>query len=220
MTSSGTWLKPGENEVKDKANAFAVKEGYAEFENVLFPRAGAFLALLDECRQEAHCLDALYDVTVAYSKPYHPVKIGTANPPSVLLLSGGGPDAPKEVHFHVKRFPLPAGMPEGEEGVTKWLFDNYVEKEALLNKFEAANPHTFPGPERSTPLDLTNLVLHQLFLLASLLALLHGMRTWLGQTTVLAFLGFGVVAAAAAATGDSNPALEKGAPVNLIKKKE
>jgi len=168
----GTWLKPGENEVKDKANAFAVKEGYAEFENVLFPRAGAFLALLDECRQEAHCLDALYDVTVAYSKPYHPVKIGTANPPSVLLLSGGGPDAPKEVHFHVKRFPLPAGMPEGEEGVTKWLFDNYVEKEALLNKFEAANPHTFPGPERSTPLDLTNLVLHQLFLLASLLALL------------------------------------------------
>jgi len=46
------------------------------------------------------------------------------------------------------------------------------------------------------------------------------MRTWLGQTTVLAFLGFGVVAAAAAATGDSNPALEKGAPVNLIKKRE
>ena len=192
---------------------------YPELKNVLFPRAGGFVALLEEVRKQPHCLDALYDVTVAYNKPYHPVKIGTAHPPSVVLLSGGGPDAPKEVHFHVRRFALPDGIPTGEAAATKWLFDNYaVDKEALLNTFEESSPHKFPGPDRSTPLDLTVVVLHQLFLLAGLIVLLYGMHAVFGQTTVLVFMGFGVLAAAAAATGDSNPALEKESPGYGLKK--
>ena len=41
---------------------------------------------------------------------------------------------------------MPDGIPTGEEAATKWLFDNYaVDKEALLNQFEEASPHKFPG---------------------------------------------------------------------------
>ena len=65
---------------------------------------------------------------------------------------------------------------------------------------------------------MTTIVLHQLFLLVSLIVMVYGMHAAFGQTTVLVFMGFGVLAAAAAATGDSNPALEKEAPRNTMKK--
>ena len=154
----GTWIKPGEGAIQDKANEYARQNGFPELRNVLFPRSAGFVALLEEVRQPEHCLDAVYDVTVAYNRPYHPTRIGTEKPPNVVKLASGGQSAPKEVHFNVRRHVLPGGIPAGEEGAAKWLQNAYaVEKEGLLEEFHTSEPHCFPGPDRSKrPLAVTH----------------------------------------------------------------
>merc|ERR1719272_936772 len=140
----GTWITPNDLAVKEKANSFAIKSGFTELNNVLFPRANGFVALLEGMRHGPDAIDAVYDVTVAYDKPYHPVQIGTAFPPSVVQLCSASPLAPKEIHFHVTRH-LIKNIPEKKEDCAKWLCSRFaIEKEELLNQFDQSTPHTFP----------------------------------------------------------------------------
>ena len=135
-------------------------------------------------------------------KPYHPVQIGTAFPPSVVQLCSASPLAPKEIHFHVTRH-LIKNIPEKKEDCAKWLCSRFaVEKEELLNQFDLSTPHTFPGKDQSTPLYLPTLLFHQSFLILHLIFFYVGMHRYCGTIPVLIFLGLGVVAALAAATGD------------------
>tara|TARA_B100000795_G_C22742496_1_gene415982 strand:- start:474 stop:1163 length:690 start_codon:yes stop_codon:yes gene_type:complete len=61
----GTWITPNDLAVKEKANSFAIKSGFTELNNVLFPRANGFVALLEGMRHGPDAIDAVYDVTVA-----------------------------------------------------------------------------------------------------------------------------------------------------------
>ena len=51
-------------------------------------------------------IDAVYDVTVAYNKPYHSVHIGETFPPTVVQLLSANKTSPKEIHFHITRHPI------------------------------------------------------------------------------------------------------------------
>ena len=198
----GTWITPNDLAIQQKANAFAVKAGYPKLHNVLFPRANGFCALLEGMRRGPDRIDAVYDVTVAYNKPYHTVHIGQRNPPTVVQLASASAQAPKEVHFHITRH-LTTDIPEQEEEAAKWLCNRFaVEKEALLEQFDRSSPHCFPGKSKSTKLHLPSLVLHQLFLCLHLGGVYWVIQRVLGTVAVMVFLGLGVFAAVAAATGD------------------
>jgi lysocardiolipin and lysophospholipid acyltransferase len=204
----GTWITPKDTKIKDKANDFARKQGYPDLHNVLFPRANGFCALLEGMRKGPDAIDAVYDVTVAYNKPYHPVKIGTSNPPTVVQLTSSAPNAPKEVHFHITRH-LTRDIPSRTEDVSKWLCKRFaVEKENLLNEFEKNK--SFPGVDRSKPLYLPSLMLHNIFMGTNIILFYIGMHTLMGKYAVSIFLGLGVFAAIAAATGDKkNEGIDK-----------
>ena len=200
----GTWITPNDLEIKSKANAFAQKAGYPELRNVLFPRANGFCALLDGMRSSAspgdNPVDAVYDVTVAYNKPYHSVHIGEAFPPSVLALVSGSEGAPKEVHFHITRHPT-SMIPISEKEAATWLCDRFAhEKEALLDQF--AENRCFPGPDRSKPLVVPILLAHHAFLLLNLWGFYSVVNQLLGPFCVIILLGLGALAAIAAAKGD------------------
>ena len=198
----GTWITPKDVSIKKKANAFAVKAGYPELNNVLFPRANGFCALLEGMRQGPDPIDAVYDVTVAYNLPYHSVHIGESYPPTVVQLASGSLLAPKEVHFHITRHAT-KDIPTKEEDAAKWLCNRFaIQKEALLEQFDRSTPHHFPGTDRSTPLHLPTLWVHQLFLLFNLGGVYFVVFQVLGAIGVAVFLGIGICAAVAAATGD------------------
>mmetsp|Transcript_36244 Transcript_36244/g.71243 ORF Transcript_36244/g.71243 Transcript_36244/m.71243 type:complete len:386 (+) Transcript_36244:33-1190(+) len=200
----GTWITPEAEglKVQEKSNEFAQKAGYKKLRNVLFPRANGFAALLDGMRHGPDSIDAVYDITVAYNKPYHSVHIGTSHPPSVVQLCSARADAPKEVHFHVTRHPT-KDIPTSDADVSKWLCDRFaVEKEQLLDHFDQNVPHRFPGPQRTTPVNIPSLLCHQLFLAVHLGVIYLVVQRLLGTTAVVVFLGLGVVAALLAATGD------------------
>lgn len=224
MFPEGTWLAPGWDHVKTKANAFAAKNGFPPLHNVLFPRSAGFLAVLDEARRSVETkyagLDALYDCTVAYANPYHPVKIGTANPPSVLAFCAGAANAPREVHFHIKRYPLRPSLIEKESSsvpptaggeAERWLHTRFaVKKEGLLEHFEQHK--CFPGVERTPPLAVKTMWAYQLFLLHSLVLLLWLMRRIVGSVGTAVFLIAAAGMAILPATGDKNKRKQKPLP--------
>ena len=70
------------------------------------------------------------------------------------------------------------------------------------DKVYIEDSYTFPGKDQSTPLYLPTLLFHQSFLILHLIFFYIGMHRYCGTIPVLIFLGLGVVAALAAATGD------------------
>jgi hypothetical protein len=42
---------------------------------------------------------------------------------------------PTTIHVHVRRFPF-QDIPDGEENVSRWLYDRYAEKDKLLQTFK------------------------------------------------------------------------------------
>jgi 1-acyl-sn-glycerol-3-phosphate acyltransferase len=209
----GTWIVPGADgaKIQRKSNEYAHKAGYAApLRNVLFPRAHGFVALLEGMRHGPDRIDAVYDITVAYNKPYHPVRIGTASPPSVVQLCSGkaGSAAPdREVHFHVTRHPI-SGMPAGG-AAARWLCQRFaVEKEKLLDHFE--EHRVFPGPVRNKGgaeardgSSVAVLCLQHAFLIAHSMLLYWALFALFGWISVVVLLGASVLAALAAATGDN-----------------
>lgn len=107
---------------KTRSNDFAEKNGLQKYEYVLHPRTTGFTFVVDRLR-EGNNLDAVHDITVAY--PYN-----IPQTEKHLLLG----DFPKEIHFHVHRYPVDT-LPTSKEDLQLWCHKRWEEKEERLRSF-------------------------------------------------------------------------------------
>ncbi|XP_004686379.1 PREDICTED: lysocardiolipin acyltransferase 1 [Condylura cristata] len=107
---------------KARSNDFAEKNGLQKYEYVLHPRTTGFTFVVDRLR-EGKNLDAIHDITVAYP---HNIPQTEKH-----LLQG---DFPKEIHFHVLRYPI-AALPTDREALQLWCHKRWEEKEQRLRAF-------------------------------------------------------------------------------------
>ncbi|XP_048365691.1 lysocardiolipin acyltransferase 1 [Sphaerodactylus townsendi] len=107
---------------KARSNDFAEKNGLQKYEYVLHPRTTGFTFIVERLR-EGNNLDAIHDITVAYPQ----------NIPQTEkhLLYG---NFPKEIHFHVHRYPVQA-LPVSREELQVWCQKRWEEKEDRLRLF-------------------------------------------------------------------------------------
>ncbi|CAK6434940.1 unnamed protein product [Pipistrellus nathusii] len=107
---------------KARSNEFADKNGLQKYEYVLHPRTTGFTFVVDRLR-EGKNLDAVHDITVAYP---HNIPQTEKH-----ILEG---DFPKEIHFHVHRYPVDA-LPTSKEDLELWCHKRWEEKEERLRSF-------------------------------------------------------------------------------------
>ncbi|XP_036290754.1 lysocardiolipin acyltransferase 1 isoform X1 [Pipistrellus kuhlii] len=107
---------------KARSNEFAEKNGLQKYEYVLHPRTTGFTFVVDRLR-EGKNLDAVHDITVAYP---HNIPQTEKH-----ILQG---DFPKEIHFHVNRYPVDA-LPTSKEDLELWCHKRWEEKEERLRSF-------------------------------------------------------------------------------------
>ncbi|KAM4680408.1 lysocardiolipin acyltransferase 1 isoform 6-T8 [Amazona ochrocephala] len=107
---------------KARSNEFAEKNGLQKYEYVLHPRTTGFTFVVERLR-EGDNLDAIHDITVAYPQ----------NIPQTEkhLLNG---NFPKEIHFHVQRYPIET-VPISKEELQLWCRKRWEEKEERLRHF-------------------------------------------------------------------------------------
>ncbi|XP_027706324.1 lysocardiolipin acyltransferase 1 [Vombatus ursinus] len=118
---------------KAKSNEFAEKNGLEKYEYVLHPRTTGFTFVV-ECLKEGNNLDAIHDITVAYP---HNIPQTEKH-----LLSG---NFPKEIHFHISRYPLET-LPDSKEELQVWCHKRWQEKEERLRAFyEGSKSFEFTG---------------------------------------------------------------------------
>ncbi|XP_068009806.1 lysocardiolipin acyltransferase 1 isoform X1 [Melanerpes formicivorus] len=105
-----------------RSNEFAARSGLQRYDYVLHPRTTGFTCVVQRLRQGDN-LDAIHDITVAYPQ----------NIPQTErhLLKG---DFPKEIHFHVRRYPIEA-VPAAPEELQLWCRQRWQEKEERLRRF-------------------------------------------------------------------------------------
>ncbi|XP_054978364.1 lysocardiolipin acyltransferase 1 [Sorex araneus] len=109
---------------KARSNDFAEKNGLQKYDYVLHPRTTGFTFVVDRLR-EGKNLDAVHDITVAYP---HNIPQTERH-----LLRG---DFPREIHFHVRRYPVSA-LPRAKEELQLWCHRRWEEKEQRLRAFYA-----------------------------------------------------------------------------------
>lgn len=107
---------------KARSNEFAEKNSLEKFEYVLHPRTTGFTFIVHRLR-EGNNLDAIHDITVAY-----PHNI----PQTEKHILGG--NFPKEIHFHVRRYPVSC-LPASKEDLQLWCQERWKEKEERLRTF-------------------------------------------------------------------------------------
>ncbi|XP_004451123.1 lysocardiolipin acyltransferase 1 isoform X1 [Dasypus novemcinctus] len=107
---------------KARSNDFAEKNGLQKYEYVLHPRTTGFTFVVDRLR-EGKNLDAVHDITVAYP---HNIPQTEKH-----LLTG---NFPKEIHFHVHRYPVDT-LPASKEELQLWCHKRWEEKEERLRSF-------------------------------------------------------------------------------------
>uniref|UniRef100_A0AC34QWC0 Phospholipid/glycerol acyltransferase domain-containing protein n=1 Tax=Panagrolaimus sp. JU765 TaxID=591449 RepID=A0AC34QWC0_9BILA len=110
------------------SKAHAKKAGLPVPEFTLVPRMGAVTLTMKELRP---VLDAVYDVTIAYGQTRLPKRVGLA--PNMFEFVSGLPDG-KQVHIHIKRFPI-SEIPSEKEAVKHWLQNRFVAKDELMRQF-------------------------------------------------------------------------------------
>ncbi|XP_053238978.1 lysocardiolipin acyltransferase 1 isoform X2 [Podarcis raffonei] len=113
---------PGFDNTKARSNEFAEKNGLQKYEYVLHPRTTGFTFIVERLR-DGNNLDAIHDITVAYPQ----------NIPQTEkhLLYG---NFPKEIHFHVQRYPVQS-LPTSREELQLWCQKRWEEKEERLRLF-------------------------------------------------------------------------------------
>ncbi|XP_022369337.1 lysocardiolipin acyltransferase 1 [Enhydra lutris kenyoni] len=107
---------------KARSNEFAEKNGLPKYEYVLHPRTTGFTFVVERLR-EGKNLNAVHDITVAYP---HSIPQTEKH----LILG----DFPKEIHFHVHRYPVDA-LPVSREDLQLWCHRRWEEKEERLRAF-------------------------------------------------------------------------------------
>ena len=147
-----------------ESQAFAAAKQLPQLRHVLIPRVKGLQMTLELLR---HNVDALIDVTIAYSVRKHPASspsdracaedaghlanLGEIRPGlgDLLLYRSAERDWP--VHMHVRVIPIADIFADGdsEKGISEWIIKLYQEKDALLEHF---NTHgCFPGPPNDLP---------------------------------------------------------------------
>ncbi|KAK6755231.1 hypothetical protein RB195_013920 [Necator americanus] len=106
-----------------KSLEYAKKNGLKQLKHLLYPRVAGFYHLLTKMR-EANFVTYIYDITIAY--PHNIVQSEID-----LVLKG---DAPREVHFHVKKISV-NDVPRNEPDCGRWLNELWLQKEACLEGY-------------------------------------------------------------------------------------
>nr|CAA88620.1 1-acyl-sn-glycerol-3-phosphate acyltransferase (putative) [Limnanthes douglasii] len=112
------------------AQEYAASAGLPVPRNVLIPRTKGFVSAVSNMRS---FVPAIYDLTVAIPK--------TTEQPTMLRLFRGKSSV---VHVHLKRH-LMKDLPKTDDGVAQWCKDQFISKDALLDKHVAED--TFSGLE-------------------------------------------------------------------------
>ncbi|XP_022691581.1 1-acyl-sn-glycerol-3-phosphate acyltransferase epsilon-like [Varroa jacobsoni] len=111
----------------EKSRQVAIENKQKPFEYVLFPRSRGFHRLLDKFRGQ---IDAIYDLTLIYSSTRD--RNGHRRPaPCVTELANG---YCPEIHINLHRIDI-KDVPENEEDVKQFLFNQFVVKDRLLKTF-------------------------------------------------------------------------------------
>lgn len=139
LLSSGLpyWLisfSEGTRITEDKrqaSQAFAKKSGLPVLENVLLPRPKGFAVAVEAFRGRA---DAVYDVTLGYL-------------PGIPNLWQFLKGRLREVHIHVRRFPM-SQLPQGEKELSSWLIARFVEKDHSMRAFRETGSFAQGGTSR------------------------------------------------------------------------
>ncbi|OCT79507.1 hypothetical protein XELAEV_18026316mg [Xenopus laevis] len=113
---------PGFDNTKARSDEFAEKNKLQKYEYVLHPRTTGFTFIVDRLR-EGNNLDAIHDITVAYP---HNIPQTEKH-----ILNG---NFPKEIHFHVCRYPV-SSLPVSKEELQLWCQQRWKEKEDRLRAF-------------------------------------------------------------------------------------
>ena len=114
-------------EAKIRASAeWAVERGVASTRHVLIPRTKGFVASVEGLGEH---LNAVYDLTIGY----------VGGVPTLWQHITG---RVKEIHVHVRRFPI-EDLPKIEGELKQWLLDRFYEKDELLEVYYATG--AFPN---------------------------------------------------------------------------
>nr|XP_033793969.1 lysocardiolipin acyltransferase 1 isoform X2 [Geotrypetes seraphini]XP_033793970.1 lysocardiolipin acyltransferase 1 isoform X2 [Geotrypetes seraphini]XP_033793971.1 lysocardiolipin acyltransferase 1 isoform X2 [Geotrypetes seraphini]XP_033793972.1 lysocardiolipin acyltransferase 1 isoform X2 [Geotrypetes seraphini]XP_033793973.1 lysocardiolipin acyltransferase 1 isoform X2 [Geotrypetes seraphini] len=107
---------------KSRSDEYAEQNGLQKYDYVLHPRTTGFTFVVQRLI-EGQNLDAIHDITVAYPR----------NIPQTErhILNG---NFPKEIHFHVQRYPV-ATLPTSKEELELWCQQRWQEKEERLRAF-------------------------------------------------------------------------------------
>lgn len=102
--------------------------------HLLLPRFKGFVATVSGLQDSE--VKAVCDVTFCY---YHRT-FGPAMKPSFLQIFTGRLDD-FSLHIHVARIPL-SDLPQGEEGLKKWIFDRFIWKDRLIDSIQTIYSRT------------------------------------------------------------------------------
>jgi len=116
---------------------FAKDRGLPELNYVLLPRTKGFVTLVQSLPT---AIAAIYDATVAYQD-------GAFHLSDALFK---GKWTCKAVHVYFKRIPF-VSLPKDEEGLNKWLVEDFRQKDELLTYFQSH--HSFSGEKPSQRTD-------------------------------------------------------------------
>lgn len=111
----GTRIRPKKLE---SSKRYAAEHGLPVLNHLLTPRSKGFVATVQAL--DGH-LGAVYDVTIGY----------VGGVPTLMQWSKG---YAREVHLHVRRYPL-AELPREEGALTAWLHARWEEKDRILDGY-------------------------------------------------------------------------------------
>ncbi|XP_046565821.1 1-acyl-sn-glycerol-3-phosphate acyltransferase epsilon-like [Haliotis rubra] len=151
----GTRFNPELPDVIKKSQEFAKAQGYPVLHHVLTPRYRALQVGLLQMRT---CLDAVYDITIAYGNTVAKETGERLSSPGMPEFLQGGS---KQLHLHISRIPL-SEVPDKEEKLSQWVQQRFQEKEKLLSHFYSTNNscseprQCFPGKRVVSSLPLSS----------------------------------------------------------------
>lgn len=154
----GTFHDRADATLVERTHQYAIDNKLPVLSFLLTPRARGFLACVQNLRGHAtHVVDLTLTFLGTRDQSPHVLQYVGALPlddPARLLPDASDCSslrAPAQVHIYVRLFSLDT-VPNDEDGVKAWLYNRWIEKEALLRYF---NQHgAFPGACRKSTLSL------------------------------------------------------------------
>ncbi|ELT96978.1 hypothetical protein CAPTEDRAFT_217174 [Capitella teleta] len=124
----GTRYNPSYPNIIAKSQQYAKDQDLEPLRNVLYPRYKAMQLCLNQLRSK---MDAVYDVTVAYSDTTHEKTGSRITAPGLSAFLAG---KSRELHVHVKKVSL-SDVPKQEEQLKQWLYERYQIKDQMMTDF-------------------------------------------------------------------------------------